>query len=353
MTDKDLINAIVYTDFHDQLGPNPIYWYPLDLSEKVRMLVGIKTVTILSGSHGYVPDSLLIIPFPSIQLKGVIKFIERKDNTRRGGTAQYAITLLFKEADDIIFYKYIMDFESLFNETALRIIKLEDSNSSNQQIFAEIDNLKAGVLRLLNELKMKEFNGNPSEAFPEISKTDEKVGDFIFKMVVLGDPGVGKTSTILRFTDKAFNRTYLPTMGTNITNKSFRVDNNIAEIILWDIAGQSKFQVMRKYFYQGAEAIMLIFDLTNQTSFESIPEWYKDIKKNITENQIFVGYILGNKLDLAESRKVSKLEAQSLAKDLNLDYIEISALTGKNIENAFYNIAKALIKLKNLPPMNN
>ena len=102
---KDSIHAIVYTDFHDQIGPNPIYWYPTELSENVRMLVGIKTVTLLSASHGFVPESLIIIPFPSIKLKAIIKYIEREDSTRRGGAAQYAITFLFKDSDDIIFYK--------------------------------------------------------------------------------------------------------------------------------------------------------------------------------------------------------------------------------------------------------
>ena len=79
MTNKESIHAIVYTDFHDQIGPNPIYWSPSELSENVRMLVGIKTVTLLSASHGFVPESLIIIPFPSIRLKGIIKYIEREE----------------------------------------------------------------------------------------------------------------------------------------------------------------------------------------------------------------------------------------------------------------------------------
>jgi len=350
---KDSIHAIVYTDFHDQIGPNPIYWYPTELSENVRMLVGIKTVTLLSASHGFVPESLIIIPFPSIRLKGIIKYIEREDNTRRGGAAQYAITFLFKESDDVIFYKYITYLDSLFSETARKIIDFENSSAPKHKVFEEINILRTGLITLLEYLRSKELSISSSRAFPEGIKPEEKFSDFKFKLTVLGDPGVGKTSTILRFTDNAFNRTYIPTMGVNITDKNFRVNNHTIEIVLWDIAGQSKFQLMRKHFYQGTEAILLIFDLTNPQSFESVREWYKDIKKYLPEKTNLVGYIFGNKIDLINERKVNEQEGISLAKELHLEYIETSALTGQNVENAFYNLAKTLIKLKNIPPMNN
>jgi len=100
---KKLIDAVIYTDLHDELGPDPIYWLPPNLPESVRMLVGIKTVTILSGDQGSVPDSVLIIPFPSLKLKGLIRYIEREDKSKRGGFARSAITFLFNEEDDVVF----------------------------------------------------------------------------------------------------------------------------------------------------------------------------------------------------------------------------------------------------------
>ena len=114
----DLIHSIIYTVFDDAIGPNPLYYLPIDLPEHIRMLVGIKTITILSGDQGFIPESLIVIPFPSIKLKGIIKYIERDDKERRGKVAQSAITFLFREADDVIFYKYMNYLEAPFNDNS-------------------------------------------------------------------------------------------------------------------------------------------------------------------------------------------------------------------------------------------
>ena len=353
MSNQECINAIIYTDLHDELGPNPVFWDPSDVSENVRMLVSIKTVTLLSGSYGYVPESLIIFPFPSIKLKGVVKYIEREDDRRRGKSARSAITFLFRESDDVIFYKYITYLETLFSSTSRRIIDFEksevDAIEADRKIYEEISHLRSNILNLLEELRRKELKASELEEFPEDKGKEEVRSDYKFKLVVVGDPGVGKTSTILRFTDNAFSRVYIPTMGTNISDKNFKVDKDFVELILWDIAGQAKFGTMRKHFYQGANGIILIYDLTNPKSFESISAWYKDIRNHLGEKTTLIGYIFGNKLDLVEERRVKDSTAQSLADGLNLKYIEISALTGQNVENAFYEMAKTLIKSKRIP----
>jgi len=342
--EKGLINAIVYTEIHDAIGPNPIYWAPSDLPENIRMLVGIKTVTILTGDQGITPESLLIIPFPSLRLKGLIRYIEREDETRRGGYARSAITFLFKEEEDIIFYKYMVYLKAPFNETARKIKELENQQADSESIFEEIKLLGDSVSKLLEDYRSKEIAPYSSEEFPEHRDKKIDIIKFKFKLVVVGDPGVGKTSTILRFSDNAFLRTYIPTMGVNITEKSFRVKEDVLEVILWDLAGQSKFQTMRRHFYQGSEAIILIFDLTNPISFKSIKKWYDDVIKNMDKQPKMIGYIFGNKSDLMDQRKVQESEGLALAKELNLEYIETSALTGSNIEYAFYKIAEAVIE---------
>ena len=343
---KKLIDAVIYKDIHDELGPNPIHWLPANLPESVRMLVGIKTVTILSGDQGAVPDSLLIIPFPSLKLKGLIKYIEREDESKRGGFARSAITFLFKETDDVIFYKYMGYLKAPFDETTRIIIDLERNNAEIDVIFEEIKILQESISKLLDDFRTKEIYSPASKEFPEKRIKDEKVVDYRFKLVVVGDPGVGKTSTILRFTDNAFLRTYIPTLGVSINEKIFHGKTGVIEMILWDIAGQAKFQTMRRHFYQGSEAILLIFDLTNRLSFMSIINWYNDVMKNMEKHHHkMVGYIFGNKSDLTDLRKVKLAEAMSLAKELNLKYIETSALTGSNVEYAFYDIADQVIKL--------
>jgi small GTP-binding protein len=342
----NLIHSIVYTVFDDAIGPNPLYYLPLDLPDHIRMLVGIKTITILSGDQGFIPDSLIIIPFPSIKLKGIIKYIERDDKKRRGKVAQSAITFLFKQADDVIFYKYMSYLEAPFNEIARKIGELEISNAPKEEIIAEIESLRDDIKSILIDLRSKEEFLVKSKPFPESSPKLEKIVDSKFKIAVCGDPGVGKTSTILRFTDNAFSRRYIPTMGVNISDKIFQIKEKFTELIIWDIAGQTKFETMRRHFYQGSDAVVLVFDITNLKTFLSIRDWYNDIKKYLSELKEPISFLLGNKSDMNEQRKVSKEEAKLLAEDLHLNYAEISALTGRNVEFSFYQITEKLIESK-------
>ncbi|MFX1296734.1 MAG: Rab family GTPase [Promethearchaeota archaeon] len=343
---KELIRAIIFTEFDEELGPNPILWHPSDLPESFRMVVSIKSITILSADQGLMPQSLIIMPFPSLNSKGIIKYIEREDKTRRGLVAQSSITLLFNEIDDLIFYKYLSYLEPAFNEISQEIMKIEDIKANKQLLSNEIEKLQTNIINILEDLQVKEQSALKFEAFPEEPKEDKEIIKFKFKIIVLGDPGVGKTSTILRFTDNAFIRTYIPTLGVNISEKNIKVDGNLVGLILWDIAGQSKFETMRKHFYKGTEAVILIFDLTNRKSLESIPKWYEDIKNYVITDTEIVGFILGNKEDLSENRKIKEKEVIKIAKELQLEYIETSALTGKNIESSFYKIAELLVNSK-------
>lgn len=343
---KEIIKAIVYTSMDEKLGPSPILWFPLDLPEDIRMGASIKTITMLTTDQGIIPTSLVIMPFPSFNQKGLIKYIEREDDSRRGGVALSSITILFDEADDLIFYKYLDYLESPFSETAQRISDLENQKVDSVEIYAEINTLQRKLTEVLDDLQSKEKSYVAREAFPEDEKKDEYPG-FNFKVIVCGDPSVGKTSTILKITDNAFIRTYVPTLGVSISEKLIKVEDNNVNLIFWDIAGQSKFEVMRRHFYQGADAVIVIFDLTNHTSFESVLSWYKDIMKylEIYQEKI-IGFILGNKEDLVNKRKVPTKEALNIAKNLNIEYTETSAKTGKNIEEILYKLAESLIEAK-------
>lgn len=344
MSEK-IIHSIIYSLLNEEIGPQPYLWDPVDLSDNIRMSASIKSITILSTDQGVIPQSLVIIPFPMFNLKGIIKYIERQDDASRGGAAISSITLLFNEAYDLIFYKYIDYLESVFTESAQKIIELEDKQAKSDKIYNEMNNLKINISEILDDLRNKEKSTSESEAFPEETKTGEKILGFNYKIVVCGDPGVGKTSTILSFTDNAFTNTYIPTLGVSVSEKNIKVEERHFNFILWDIAGQSKFELMRRHFYEGLKAVILIFDLTNRKSFENIKKWYKDIKKNVKPSKkILVGFILGNKEDLASERNIISEEALKIAKELNLEYIETSALTGKNIEECFYKLAKSLIK---------
>lgn len=343
---EEIIKAIVYTSLDEKIGPVPLLWFPLDLNEKIRMSVSIKSITMLTTDQGYIPNSLVIMPFPSFNLKGIVKYIEREDNSHRGGVALSSLTLLFNEADDLIFYKYMDYLEPAFSEIVENIITLENRNVESIEIYAEINKLRKKLTEIFDDLRNKEKAISELEEFPE-DRAEEDLLNYIFKVVVCGDPSVGKTSTILRFTDKAFMRTYIPTLGVSISEKKIKLGDEYVNLILWDIAGQSKFEVMRRHFYQGADAIILIFDLTNRKSFESILGWYNDIKKNLDLYQKkLIGFILGNKEDLIDERVVPHDEAVKVAESLHIKIVETSALTGRNIEESFYKLTETIMKSK-------
>jgi small GTP-binding protein len=130
----------------------------------------------------------------------------------------------------------------------------------------------------------------------------------------------------------------------NVSDKIFRVDGTIVQLVLWDLAGQERFKVMRQQFYQGSDGIFLIFDLTNLKSFDRIKEWHQDVQKQLKNKRKIFGFVIGNKSDLFNQRIVSKKIASQLARELRLGYLETSALTGENVEYAFVEIAKLLLK---------
>lgn len=343
---KEIIRAIIYTIMDEQLGPNPLIWDPIDLSEDIRMAVGIKSITMLSTDRGVIPRSIVIMPFPNLNLKGIIKYNERRDDTYRGNAAVSSIALLFDEAYDTIFYKYLDYFESSFSRSAQKIIELENKKAKSDEIYIELISLRNNISEILNDLHEKEKSSSKMEAFPEEQIEEVKKLKYSFKIVICGDPGVGKTSTILRFTDDAFTRTYIPTLGVNISEKNIKINKIYVKLILWDIAGQIKFEAMRRHFYKGSEAVILIFDLSNRKTFENITNWFKDIRNYTKSESNLVGFILGNKEDLINDRTVNHEEAYKVAQDLNLEYIETSALTGKNVEESFYRVAEKLINSK-------
>ena len=159
---------------------------------------------------------------------------------------------------------------------------------------------------------------------------------------MVGDPRVGKTSTILRFTDQAFRGTYIPTMGVNLSEKQIQFEDDSIEFILWDIAGQSKFQTTRKHFYRGAHGLLLVFDLTRPETFKSVGKWQLDIRRHL--DMEIPGLIMANKNDLVDQRRVSIEEISKLADELGLEYFETSALTGENIDGAFYRLGDLILK---------
>ncbi|MBD3337603.1 MAG: GTP-binding protein [Candidatus Lokiarchaeota archaeon] len=186
-------------------------------------------------------------------------------------------------------------------------------------------------------------------------------GAYRFKFIIIGDHEVGKTSIIRRFVEKKFYADYRTTIGLNIISHSFRAFENDFSISLWDIGAQEYFKRYRKTYYKGAQAAFIVFDLTNKQSFDNIHNWYNELME-FSENRELPIVLVGNKSDLEEQRVIASDEAKNAAQTLSdltkfstssklssysdlsgvyeasdskISYIETSALTGENIEDAF------------------
>ncbi|MHA2289097.1 MAG: Rab family GTPase [Promethearchaeota archaeon] len=336
-----LITGLLYTELDEEVGPNPFVWLG-EIPLSSRLHIGVKTITVLSGESGLVPDSLVILPFPSLELKGLIKYVRWDEKARRGGIGQGAITLLFKESDDVIFYKYLNYFDSPFEEVAEKISVLQKAKAPRENYIDVLTQFSVSINQILSEFKNNEIAEESAKAFPDQKIKDANLINYKFKIIICGDPSVGKSSLILRFTNNAFRRHYIPTLGVHVSDKIFQIDDSYIQLVLWDIAGQQKFQTMRQQFYLGSDGLFLIFDLSKPTSLESVSNWYYDIQNQLKDRPVLTGFVIGNKKDLAHDPEGISEKGSDIARYLNLEYIETSALTGENVERAFYTIAETL-----------
>jgi len=172
---QQIITGIIYFEMNDELGPNPKAWLPTKFSQMDMVNISIKTLTVLSGEHGLVPESLVILPFTSLNSKGLIKFIRWEDSTRRGGIGVSALAIMFQEMEDVIFYKYITQFSIPFEEILQIIIDLELSKAPREKFIEVLKSFETNILNLLEELKFQERDQLQSKEFPEQQYKDRSL----------------------------------------------------------------------------------------------------------------------------------------------------------------------------------
>jgi small GTP-binding protein len=164
-----------------------------------------------------------------------------------------------------------------------------------------------------------------------------KIKEWTLKILLLGDMAVGKTSLINQYIERSFESDYRPTLGVNIISKDIEIKeaNSLIRLIIWDIAGQDKYEKTRRAYYEGCAGALLVYDLTRYDSFLNIEsKWFNDIKKHVIKKTHFI--LIGNKVDLKDNRKVSFEEGLELANKINaINFLETSALSGENVEKAF------------------
>ncbi|MFX0143637.1 MAG: GTP-binding protein [Candidatus Hodarchaeota archaeon] len=169
--------------------------------------------------------------------------------------------------------------------------------------------------------------------------------DYLFKSIVVGDGGVGKTALTLRFSKGFFTEDYKMTIGVDFHVKTISIDSVEgpirAKLQIWDTGGQERFSSIRPMYYRGSLGALLIFDLTNSASFEHLPQWIEEVRTNVkTEIPLL---LVGNKSDLVDQRAVSLEEINKFTANFNLYYMETSAKTGEGVGDCFYILACLMI----------
>ena len=219
--------------------------------------------------------------------------------------------------------------ECLINSKKISENELCCSICRKKELFEEIDDLSTN--RVIYDLLY-----NPTQ---EENLVEEK---YKFKIIIIGSAFTGKTSLLNRYIKNMFNNEYNVTLGADIQYQKIKIGDKSISLQLWDTAGTERFQSIQKMYYLKSYAALIVFDVGNRSSFDSVLSWMDHYKQFKDKNLKEIIYLIGNKIDI-EKREVSKEEAQEFSRIYNLKYYEASAKNGDNIELIFNDLAQELV----------
>jgi Ras-related protein Rab-6A len=182
------------------------------------------------------------------------------------------------------------------------------------------------------------MTATPQSVNPEIPK---------YKLIFLGDQNVGKSCILNRFMNDTFTEEYQATIGLDFQSKNVQIDNQDIHLLLYDTAGQEKFRSLIPMYTRDSNIILLVYEINNKDSFLHLPDWINDLTNVNKDDVIFA--LVGNKIDLEESRQVSPEEGQKFAEEHGYIFQEVSAKTGDGFSDLFYKNLFEKIRIKFRP----
>ena len=169
--------------------------------------------------------------------------------------------------------------------------------------------------------------------------------DYLYKIVLIGDSGVGKSNILTRFTKNEFNFKSTSTIGVEFSTRTVQVQSKRIKAQVWDTAGQERFRAITSAFYRGAVGALLVYDITKYESFVSVEKWLKELKEHGDNKMVIM--LVGNKNDLKHLRAVPLEEAKAFSEKQGLSFIETSALDSNNVDQAFENVLSDVFNILN------
>eukprot|EP01097_Dermamoeba_algensis_P000625 TRINITY_DN1217_c0_g1_i2.p1 TRINITY_DN1217_c0_g1~~TRINITY_DN1217_c0_g1_i2.p1 ORF type:complete len:204 (+),score=46.78 TRINITY_DN1217_c0_g1_i2:61-672(+) len=166
--------------------------------------------------------------------------------------------------------------------------------------------------------------------------------DYLFKLLLIGDSGVGKSCLLLRFADDTYTESYISTIGVDFKIRTIELEGKTIKLQIWDTAGQERFRTITSSYYRGAHGIIVVYDVTDQVSFNNVKQWLQEIDRYACEsvNKLLVG----NKCDLTSKKVVDYNTAKEFADGLGIPFLETSAKNSTNVEQAFITMATEIKK---------
>jgi Ras-related protein Rab-1A len=175
--------------------------------------------------------------------------------------------------------------------------------------------------------------------------------DYLFKLLLIGDSGVGKSCLLLRFADDTYTDSYISTIGVDFKIRTIELDGRTIKLQIWDTAGQERFRTITSSYYRGAHGIIVVYDVTDQESFNNVKQWLQEIDRYACENVNKL--LVGNKSDLTSKKVVDYNIAKEFADGLGIPFLETSAKNATNVEQAFYTMAAEIkTRMQNVPNAN-